>query len=44
MNTTRGRRGKALEPALNRVFEAWDPLIEDAFTLRGEEREGIVEH
>jgi restriction system protein len=37
------KRGKALEGILNRLFKAYDILVSDAFTIRGEEKEGIVE-
>jgi len=36
-------RGKKLEAALNRVFKVSDILIREAFTLRGDEGQGIVE-
>lgn len=37
------KRGKLLEGILNRLFEANDILIRDAFELVGDEGEGIVE-
>jgi restriction endonuclease Mrr len=37
------RRGKALEGVLNRLFEASGILIREAFTITGNEGEGIVE-
>ena len=37
------KRGKALEDILNRLFEASGILIREAFTLKGTQREGIVE-
>jgi restriction endonuclease Mrr len=37
------KRGKALEGILNRLFEAGDILIREAFTLKGDQGEGIVE-
>ena len=35
-------RGKALEGLLNRLFATFDILVRGAFTIRGEEGEGIV--
>jgi hypothetical protein len=37
------KRGKQLEEILNRLFNVEEILIREAFTLRGNEREGIVE-
>lgn len=37
------KRGKALESVLNRLFKVSGILIEEAFTVRGDEGEGIVE-
>jgi len=37
------KRGKLLEAVLNRVFKFHGILVREAFTLRGTEREGIVE-
>lgn len=37
------RRGKLLEKVLNRVFEANNILVREAFTILGNEGEGIVE-
>ena len=37
------KRGKLLEGILNRLFEAGDILVREAFTLVGVESEGIVE-
>jgi len=37
------KRGKALEDVLNRLFEASGILVREAFTLKGSQREGIVE-
>ena len=37
------KRGKALEGVLNRLFEANEILISEAFTIKGEDSEGIVE-
>lgn len=37
------KRGKKLEPILNKLFNTFDILIKDAFTLKGKEGEGIVE-
>jgi restriction system protein len=39
----RHRRGKALEGVLNRLFDAHGILIREAFTLRGDDKEGVVE-
>jgi hypothetical protein len=37
------KRGKSLEGVLNRLFEAEGILIREAFTLEGEQGEGIIE-
>ena len=37
------KRGKALEGILNRLFEVSGILVREAFTLKGSQREGIVE-
>lgn len=37
------KRGKRLEAVLNRLFEFCGILVREAFTLRGEQRVGIVE-
>lgn len=37
------KRGKALEGVLNRLFSASGILVEEAFTLRGEPGDGIIE-
>lgn len=37
------KRGKALEPVLNRLFEVHGILVREAFTLRGTGGEGIIE-
>jgi len=37
------KRGKALESVLNDLFETYDILIREAFTLRGVTGEGIIE-
>lgn len=39
----RHKRGKALEGVLNRLFQAAAISVREAFTLTGEEGEGIVE-
>ena len=36
------KRGKALEIVLNELFEAFEILVREAFTLRGDPGEGIV--
>ena len=36
-------RGKTLEGVLNRLFQTYDVLIREAFTLAGDKGEGIVE-
>lgn len=41
--TDRHKRGKALEGVLNRLFDAHGILVREAFTLRGDEGQGIVE-
>lgn len=41
--TNAQKRGKALEGILNRLFKVEEILIREAFTLRGNEGEGIVE-
>jgi restriction system protein len=38
-----GKRGKALESILNRLFDAYGILVREAFTLTGGSGEGIVE-
>ncbi len=37
------KRGKALEGVLNRLFQVYDISVREAFTLTGDEGEGIVE-
>ena len=37
------KRGKSLESVLNRVFKFYGMLVREAFTIRGQQREGIVE-
>jgi restriction system protein len=37
------KRGKALESVLNRLFEIGGILVREAFTLKGYNREGIIE-
>ena len=37
------KRGKALESVLNRLFAAHGILVRDAFTLKGNQGEGIIE-
>jgi len=37
------KRGKALESVLNRLFKASDILVREAFTLTGDQGEGVVE-
>jgi hypothetical protein len=37
------KRGKLLEGILNRLFEASDILVREAFRVTGEEGEGVVE-
>jgi restriction system protein len=37
------KRGKALEGVLNRLFASYEILVREAFTVRGEPGEGIVE-
>jgi restriction system protein len=37
------KRGKALESVLNSLFKVYDILIREAFSISGEEKEGIVE-
>lgn len=37
------RRGKALESVLNRLFEAEGILVREAFTITGDQGEGVVE-
>jgi len=37
------KRGKALEGVLNSLFKVYDILIREAFSISGEEKEGIVE-
>jgi|ERR1022692_41768 restriction system protein len=41
--TNAHKRGKALEGILNRLFAAFGILVREAFTLRGNSGEGIVE-
>lgn len=41
--TNANRRGKALEGVLNKLFRVYGISIREAFTLTGDEREGIVE-
>jgi len=36
------KRGKALESVLNELFEAYDILVREAFTLRGDPGEGVI--
>lgn len=37
------KRGKALEPVLNRLFEDYSILVRESFTVNGNQAEGIVE-
>lgn len=37
------KRGKALEGVLNRLFKAHNILVREAFTLRGDEGQGVIE-
>ncbi len=37
------KRGKALEGVLNRLFKTYSVLVREAFTLKGDNKEGIVE-
>jgi restriction system protein len=37
------KRGKLFEDVLNRLFNSFDVLIKEAFTLTGDEKEGITE-
>ncbi len=39
----RHKRGKALEGVLNSLFKVYDILIREAFSICGEEKEGILE-
>jgi hypothetical protein len=41
--TDRSKRGKQLETVLNRLFAAFDILVTEAFTIVGNEGEGVVE-
>jgi len=41
--SNRHQRGKALEGILNRLFEANEILVREAFTISGEPGEGIIE-
>lgn len=41
--TNRQKRGKALEGVLNRLFETYGILIREAFALKGDDGEGIIE-
>jgi len=41
--SNRQKRGKKLEAILNRMFSAYGILIRQAFTLRGNEGEGVLE-
>ncbi len=36
------KRGKTLEPLLNRLFATFDISVRESFTVRGEEGEGII--
>jgi restriction system protein len=37
------KRGKALESTINSLFKCYEILVREAFTLKGSEKEGIVE-
>ncbi|WP_208837119.1 restriction endonuclease [Paenibacillus cellulositrophicus] len=39
----RQKRGKLFEDVLNRLFKAFGILVKDAFTLSGDDNEGIIE-